>query len=92
MVARSNEKKVIEKILYDKLEKQYRGDIGRPFSWKGLMWESCLIGNIINLVLMCIGNASIKNKKNHFRFHCICDSLSYHQFGNVFQSLSLFCT
>ena len=44
MVARRDEKRLLEEVLYDKLEKKHREKINRPFTWTGLAKEIFIIG------------------------------------------------
>ena len=44
MLARSAEKRMLEGVLSDKLEKRYRDNMDRPFTWTGLAKEILIIG------------------------------------------------
>lgn len=55
---------MLEEILMEKLERKYREDMNRPFTWKGLIKEICIIGLVVIVIPVTIVSVEL------FFHHC----------------------
>ena len=80
------ERTLIEGVLMEKVEQEYRKSINVSFSWKRLFMELSLIGECCSL--LCIDHIF---ENLYFRFHCVYRPSPYCRNGDVFQSFLHVC-
>ena len=82
------ERTLIEGVLMEKVEQEYRKSINVSFSWKRLFMELSLIGECFSFPCM-YWNWS--NENLYSRFHCVYRPSPYCRDGDVFQSFLHVC-